>query len=228
MYELGLRHSRDLLTIQIGQAGRLPFDLSVIRTIQFMRTESGLVDLRNQLEEILKAGLRGDFDSVTATRLWHETEPQPPDAINRSAQAGVNVRAGSASQGLDSLCKVGIVLLRRSDLAPRRWGRHENGGHRSLAGRADPEPRDPESHLPGGPGLFRRGMQHSAFDLQRIQTLLATRAAARLFDARLQEAAQGSLARPGDRPRGPFSLLTKRAHETPGEGAQRYPMLRGR
>jgi len=84
MYELGLRHSRNLLTIQIGQVGRLPFYLSVIRTIQFIRTESGLIDLRNQLEEILKAGLRGDFDSVTATRLWHETEPQPPDAITQA------------------------------------------------------------------------------------------------------------------------------------------------
>jgi hypothetical protein len=40
MHELGLRHTTDKLTIQIGERGRLPFDVSTIRTIQFVRTES--------------------------------------------------------------------------------------------------------------------------------------------------------------------------------------------
>ena len=41
-----------------------------------------------------------------------------------------------------------------------------------------------------------RGLRHSTLDLQRIQTLLATRAGARLFGTCSKEAAQSSLARP--------------------------------
>src|SRR5207248_7031599 len=35
MYELGLRHTRAALTVQIGEFGRLPFDVNVMRTFQF-------------------------------------------------------------------------------------------------------------------------------------------------------------------------------------------------
>ncbi len=72
MYELGLRHTKQLLTVQIGEVGRLPFDVHAIRTIEFRRSESGLIQARDALIEELKEGLAGHFDPVTATRVWHE------------------------------------------------------------------------------------------------------------------------------------------------------------
>lgn len=75
MYELGLRHTQDLLTIQLGEYGRLPFDVNVIRTVQFRRTEAGLIDARNSLIEALRAGLGGDRSLLTATRVWVSTTP---------------------------------------------------------------------------------------------------------------------------------------------------------
>lgn len=42
MYELGLRHTTGRPTIQIGECGRLPFDVRAIRTIQLSRTDAGL------------------------------------------------------------------------------------------------------------------------------------------------------------------------------------------
>lgn len=72
MYELGLRHTVQKLTIQIGETGRLPFDVNIIRTIRFVRTPNNLNHVRDQLAETLSAGLAGRFQPVTATRLWGE------------------------------------------------------------------------------------------------------------------------------------------------------------
>lgn len=72
MYELGLRHTRDLLTIQIGEYGQLPFDLAAIRTIMFSRSDRGLIDARKSLAEALRIGLAEGSDGVTATRIWGE------------------------------------------------------------------------------------------------------------------------------------------------------------
>jgi len=83
MYELGLRHTRDKLTIQVGEYSRLPFDLNVIRTAQFSRSEMGLINARNDLIALLEAGLAGQYDPVTATRLW-----QPPDDSDPSTNEG--------------------------------------------------------------------------------------------------------------------------------------------
>ena len=58
MYELGLRHTRDMITLQIGEYERLPFDVNTIRTIQFRRTEAGLMDARESLVEALHASLQ--------------------------------------------------------------------------------------------------------------------------------------------------------------------------
>src|SRR3954466_7549025 len=38
MYELGLRHTVNKLTIQIGEYGQVPFDIKNIRTILFSRS----------------------------------------------------------------------------------------------------------------------------------------------------------------------------------------------
>lgn len=70
MYELGLRHTTNKLTIQLGERERLPFDITVIRTIRFIRNETGLVEARNALQEAMSAGMRHGAQPVTATRVW--------------------------------------------------------------------------------------------------------------------------------------------------------------
>ena len=74
MYELGLRHTRDKITIQIGEHERLPFDVNTIRTVKFRRTEAGLVDARNTLIETIRTALEGNGTPVTATRVWNALE----------------------------------------------------------------------------------------------------------------------------------------------------------
>lgn len=88
MYELGLRHTTGRVTIQIGEKGRLPFDVAAIRTIMFKRTNAGLVQARKDLAKSLAANLDTGGDPVTATRIWFEaslleqkaTEPIPSAA----------------------------------------------------------------------------------------------------------------------------------------------------
>lgn len=72
MYELGLRHTTGRVTIQIGEKGRLPFDVAAIRTIMFKRSEAGLVQARKDLSKALAANLDTGGDPVTATRIWFE------------------------------------------------------------------------------------------------------------------------------------------------------------
>ncbi len=71
-YELGLRHTRDKMTVQVGEYERLPFDINTIRTIQFRRTEAGLVDAREALVDALTAAIQGRRSPVTATRVWSQ------------------------------------------------------------------------------------------------------------------------------------------------------------
>lgn len=78
MYELGLRHTINKLTIQIGERARLPFDITVIRTIQFIRTETGLVEARDALIGAIRAGLEHSGLPVTATRLWLGADVNTP------------------------------------------------------------------------------------------------------------------------------------------------------
>lgn len=70
MYELGLRHTTGKLTIQLGERGTLPFDVSAIRTILFKRTAGGLVAARKSLSAAISAGLEGRLNYVTATRVF--------------------------------------------------------------------------------------------------------------------------------------------------------------
>lgn len=78
MYELGLRHTTGRVTIQIGEKGRLPFDVAAIRTIMFKRTEAGLVQARKDLSKALAANLETGGDPVTATRIWFEAPSVKP------------------------------------------------------------------------------------------------------------------------------------------------------
>ena len=74
MYELGLRHTRNKCTIQLGERARLPFDVSAIRTIQFKRSVAGLAEAREELKRALADCLAQSFRPVTATRLWLELD----------------------------------------------------------------------------------------------------------------------------------------------------------
>lgn len=77
MYELGLRHATGLPAIQLGEHGRLPFDIAAIRTIQFARTETGLVQARHQLQEMIATGVEEGFDPVTASRVLNSLRGAP-------------------------------------------------------------------------------------------------------------------------------------------------------
>jgi hypothetical protein len=96
MYELGLRHTTGLLTIQIGEYGQLPFDVNTIRTIQFSRSDRGLIDARKQLESALAVGLAEGGDPVTATRILQSASrpvvgqlPPGEEANTESGMKGV-------------------------------------------------------------------------------------------------------------------------------------------
>jgi hypothetical protein len=82
MYELGLRHTRDRPTVQIGEYERLPFDVNVIRTIQFTRTEAGLLDLRGELIEALRAALLGGATRLTPTLAFGAELESRLDAVD--------------------------------------------------------------------------------------------------------------------------------------------------
>ena len=88
MYELGLRHTRDKCTIQIGEYGKLPFDISTIRTLKFSRTPAGLVDGRKKLRELLAATLEGGADPVTPTRLLNTSALAETSIVRSNSNSG--------------------------------------------------------------------------------------------------------------------------------------------
>jgi hypothetical protein len=76
MYELGLRHSQaDRITIQLGEYGQLPFDVTTIRTTQFKRTSGGLIEARNQLIETIRTALKGGGSDLRATKILANSSP---------------------------------------------------------------------------------------------------------------------------------------------------------
>ena len=88
MYELGLRHTTGKLTVQLGERGRLPFDVAVIRTIMFKRTDGGLVEARRQLIQALAVGLESGGDPVAATRVWFEQAGIPSTELLEPTTSG--------------------------------------------------------------------------------------------------------------------------------------------
>jgi len=94
MYELGLRHTREKVTLQVGEYGRLPFDVNVIRTVQFSRSPHGLIKARDELTELLQAALAGDADPVTPTRIWNEVA----DAGRGDSETETTTAAGAVSE----------------------------------------------------------------------------------------------------------------------------------
>jgi hypothetical protein len=109
MYELGLRHTTGKLTIQIGERGNLPFDVNMIRTILFKRTDSGLVDARRKLAGAIAASLEGGGDPVTATRIWFQQGTAPSsqgqrdiDTTEQEDELGFLEKLAESTEGIAS------------------------------------------------------------------------------------------------------------------------------
>lgn len=92
MYELGLRHTRPGITLQVGEYKLLPFDVTTIRTIQFLRTEGGLVSARDDLISALRDALRGGGAPLRVTTIWGES----PSTESRIAADSEVSRASDA------------------------------------------------------------------------------------------------------------------------------------
>lgn len=69
MYELALRHAVGKCAVLLSEWKRLPFDVQWLRTIQFVRSEQGLIDARKKLVEAIEAAIQIGCDRVTATRV---------------------------------------------------------------------------------------------------------------------------------------------------------------
>ncbi|MFD7663123.1 hypothetical protein [Streptomyces sp. NPDC059788] len=97
LYELGFRIGRGKPVILIGESGRLPFDISQLRTIRFRRDESSLHEARDQLSRVLREGVTRGFRTLTYTAApspspgtvsaMDEDEDDAPGTVDRLAQA---------------------------------------------------------------------------------------------------------------------------------------------
>ncbi|WP_020554879.1 hypothetical protein [Embleya scabrispora] len=106
-YEIGIRHLTGKPIIHIGENGQLPFDLSLIRTIMFKRSRSGLVKARRDLVSALEGALHNGFEPLTPARILFglpaaplpavvEAEPDDPEApglIDRFARVEEQMEA---------------------------------------------------------------------------------------------------------------------------------------
>lgn len=114
MYELGLRHTRPLLTIQIGEFGQLPFDVSAVRTIQFSRSPRGLVDARKALQRALEVGIAEPVQHVTATRVWRSgvdtPDQEPTGGVDDGREAKENETFEDQAGFLDHLADIEATL----------------------------------------------------------------------------------------------------------------------
>jgi hypothetical protein len=99
MYELGLRHTTGKITIQIGERGRLPFDVAAIRTIMFKRTEAGLVQARKDLSRALASTLDSGGDPVAATRIWFESSLPAVAVPDTTSEGGASGEPEEESPG---------------------------------------------------------------------------------------------------------------------------------
>lgn len=92
MYELGLRHSlQGNVTIQIGEHGFLPFDVTTIRTIQFARTQAGMIAVRDELIETIRSALQGKGTPVRATEVLTSSNAITPDAVEEDVRRSAEV-----------------------------------------------------------------------------------------------------------------------------------------
>lgn len=172
MYELGLRHSTDKATIQIGVYGKLPFDVSTIRTIQFSRTPAGLVDGRKKLEAALDSALSGGGSLVTAARIF--AGPRPADETARGAivKDEVGVEAEEEPGFLEVLADMESAMPEMSQSLTHMTGVIERLGGLSERGTQDMEANDRQGGGASGRLLvalrFAEALNDPADALERI------------------------------------------------------------
>lgn len=128
MYELGLRHSREAITLQVGENERLPFDVTTIRTIKFNRDEAGLIDLRNRLVESLRAALTLGKTELRATAVFAngsrpdinadaERSAEPDDVDDTDDGPGVVELLAEAEQAIVHISEVlGDAVARNQEI----------------------------------------------------------------------------------------------------------------
>jgi hypothetical protein len=159
MYELGLRHTRDLVTIQIGEYARLPFDITSIRTLRFRRTEGGLVEIRDALVASLRAGLEGRGKPVTATRVWNELAGV--DAASISAAVVASYQPEEADEPdepgfMDVLADGEAAVVEMTGVFERAGASMEEWGNLALAAKVKIDESD--AHNAGFAGRLRVAM----------------------------------------------------------------------
>ncbi|MCH7583824.1 MAG: hypothetical protein IH941_01545 [Acidobacteria bacterium] len=100
MYELAIRHLTNGPSIQIAEyieGGSRPFDVGVIRTLDFARTPNGLISARNRLSELISSLIVEGASELTVARVWREVfggEPQAPRIDNAVSDSGSDVVEG--------------------------------------------------------------------------------------------------------------------------------------
>ena len=106
LYELGLRHAQGKVTIQIGEHGRLPFDVNTIRTISFVRSDEGYSDAVRLLRNAIRSALTDGMLPVTATRVFRRSDsrikfiPTILDLSRRPSLPDVNIEIDSAIEDI--------------------------------------------------------------------------------------------------------------------------------
>lgn len=84
MYELALRHMAGKCVISIAEWGKLPFDVSHIRTDAYVHTEVGLVAGRTKLQSSIETFLvEGGCDDLPVTLIMRgQVVPAPREPVN--------------------------------------------------------------------------------------------------------------------------------------------------
>ncbi|MEE1828491.1 hypothetical protein PUR61_40950 [Streptomyces sp. BE20] len=127
-YELGIRHLTGKPVIHIGEHGQLPFNLSLIRTIKFKRSRSGLVRARRDLESALEGALHNGFEPLTPARILfglppalalpavveaERDDPEAPGLFDRFARVEEQMEAmGETTEAITGfMTAIGEVVL---------------------------------------------------------------------------------------------------------------------
>ncbi|WP_369202093.1 hypothetical protein [Streptomyces sp. PU-14G] len=126
MYELGMRHVSGKPTIHIGEYGQLPFDISPIRTIHFVRSASGLIDARKELESALEGTLRNGSEPLAPARILFGLQPaesgdaeddSTPGLIDRFAR--VEEQMGEMTQDMDAIADaLNAITAKTEEIGP--------------------------------------------------------------------------------------------------------------
>jgi len=152
MYELGWRHSTGKATVHIAEYGRLPFDISTHRTIQFTRTAAGLVDGRKRLEKAIDAVLHHlGHAAIPAEAISDETviaTESPSDELPGSLELMADLEDGLPAS--TALIQQATEILSRINLAMDRAKAKESATSRerlALANHLAEELRSPAEAL---------------------------------------------------------------------------------